>query len=144
MERITTINARQLFLLCALRNTSVEAKNLSEHLWTFRHDNFVIKGLDPDNEEIDPEVLKLRLKEEAKEKFPTFDCRYRNFYVYEGQMTFDLTEAEEDMSWYIPLFPNDESNYQGMFELKTPLDQKEKFLLFDFLKIPIPRNKMSV
>ncbi len=136
---INQINAKQLFLLCALRHKSVRAKNLEVYSWTIRHSHEHIeranKALE-DKSRTYKEVM-ATIKEEIKDKFPVHESRFRNFIVYDGQMGCDLTDQDEDMAWYSNCSHG--WDYSGMFEIEQSLSRREQDFLFSFLEISRPK-----
>lgn len=140
---INQINAKQLFLLCALRKGKVRAKNLEVYSWTIRHDHELIEKANmilKDKTKVYKEVMD-SVREELKDKFPIQDSCFRNFIVYDGQMGCDLTDYEEDMAWY-----SDTGHgwaYGGMFEIEQPLSRREEYFLFPFLEISRPRSVLN-
>lgn len=129
MEK-NTINSHQLLLLCALRaGQPVVAKNLEVHKWTYYHYNELIRV----NLTELTEGSKQKIIENISEKFPVMEIKERNFIAHElhdlGQWT--LSDHDEDMSWYQPNgTPIIKSwKYEGLFELKKPLTEKEQYFL---------------
>lgn len=123
------VTAHKLLLLCAMRDTLVLAKNLEEHVWTYRHYSELIRtNISGITEESNQKVI-----ENISGKFPVMEIKERRFTAYElpnlGEWT--LSDADEDMSWYQPNgTPIIKSwKYEGLFELTFPLTEKEFFFL---------------
>ncbi|MFA6515196.1 MAG: hypothetical protein WCT42_02945 [Candidatus Paceibacterota bacterium] len=127
-----TVNARELFLLCALRNGIVKAKNLSVYDWTLRHFWFVQEMVLELKKGESLKVVQNLATDKARLEVPSQQVKERNFYIREGDFS-TLCDYDEDLSWYQPSTSVSPSisdwEYKGNFELSIPLTEKEKHIL---------------
>lgn len=134
-----TVNAHELFLLCAIRKGKVVATNSSSYDWTFRHYSYWLSELSKHNarpEGMDLGMfveLKKPIIEEAKSKFPVQLKMERNFCLREGDTSVTLVDIDEDLTWYEPeqlgLKFAEGWVYKGLFILSVPLSESELYIL---------------
>ena len=131
---INEINAKQLFLLCALRVNPVRAKNLASYFWTMeQHTSYCSifnkelreKFPNRDHTQKDYENLRIDVVKRVRKDLPEVqEPKFREFIAYSGQMGYDLTDRGEDMAWYSGSSRG--WGYDGMFEIEHPLSKKEE------------------
>lgn len=136
MERPNIFSVRELFILCALRNGIVEARNLEEYPWTWRHYRSVqhkMIDLYSYYNKKEREEKEKQFNEDAKKDFPVLESKLRTFILQETDFGFSLSDREEDLSWYHPparaLIDIDNWAYKGTFSLSVPLTKKEEYVL---------------
>lgn len=132
------VNARELFLLCALRSgKTVFAKNLDIYDWTFRHYAFVLEKVSEMKSGESYSQTVRNAKDEARLKIPVQKPQERNFYIREGEISHTLCDLDEDLSWYDPRDMRLDLKdwvYGGNFILSDPMSQREQFIIENYGK----------
>ncbi len=141
------VDARQLFLLCALRGGSVLAKNIEPHTWTFPHN---AKYLERYSKEVmsitnptERETAADKIKSEIKNEIPALFPMVRQFYLHHIRSMEEYTLAENDkITWFQPnqFKENNDWDYRGEFELSVPLNEKEEYILMHYSNTKRPSS----
>ena len=131
------VNARELFLLCALRKDNVIAINQNSYDWTFRHCVFALNKAmaGPKNKPYGQAITDY--EKDARSQIPSQEPKQRNFCIKEGDLGYTLCDLGEDLSWYGTGISNNKGSlsdwfYEGNFILSKPMSYKEQFFVKEY------------
>lgn len=133
-----TVDAAGLFLLCALRNKPIIAKNLSVHTWTIECDQALEAWLaayrKEHNGESPKEIIRQGQHDELRTTMGMMGIKERTFQVKENDFGFGLVDTGYDMTWYQPKPGNfyNSWDYCNLFLINDDLNEIERFLLKNY------------
>lgn len=128
------VNARELFLLCAIRKGAVEVINVDPYEWTVQHETMFQNQLNKSPLRNLPHrngwyIFQDNVRAEARNMFGVIESGQHSFEIGPYDKGRALFERDTKMAWFNPGSKEESFWYQRSFRLIEPLTEEELFIV---------------